>query len=196
MFSLGSTIAFAASGEDLFGGGAAAGVLFRVVHTAPLDAVPENLRPLVAACLAKDPARRPTPAELIGSLGSQASQASQARAVRPGPSAGWLPAPVSEDIMAVRPVLTSLPAQPPTKQFTQSTRNLRALPPDQLPEPLPDGLADRIPGRRSGTRLGRVRPGPRRDGEGGGHLRGGRTRGRARRRRALGTPVSETVPGG
>jgi outer membrane protein assembly factor BamB len=66
VFSLGSTVAFAAVGAPPFGDGDAPGVLFRVVHTQPqIDRLPPGLRELVAACLAKDPAARPTLAQLL-----------------------------------------------------------------------------------------------------------------------------------
>ena len=66
VFALGSTLAFAAAGGPPFGHGDAPAVLFRVVHMAPaLDSVPERLRAVVAACLAKDPAARPTLPQLL-----------------------------------------------------------------------------------------------------------------------------------
>jgi outer membrane protein assembly factor BamB len=66
VFALGSTLAFAASGAPPFGDGDAPALLFRVVHLAPaLDSVPERLRAVVAACLAKDPAARPTLPQLL-----------------------------------------------------------------------------------------------------------------------------------
>jgi len=66
VFALGSTLAFAACGAPPFGDGDAPALLFRVAHMEPaLDAVPQRLRGVVAACLAKDPAARPTLPRLL-----------------------------------------------------------------------------------------------------------------------------------
>jgi outer membrane protein assembly factor BamB len=66
VFALGSTLAFAACGAPPFGDGDAHSLLFRVVHMPPaLDTVPQRLRPVVAACLAKEPAARPTLPQLL-----------------------------------------------------------------------------------------------------------------------------------
>ncbi|GAA2429236.1 hypothetical protein GCM10010433_31780 [Streptomyces pulveraceus] len=61
LFSLGCVLAYAATGRPPFGRGGGAGALFRTVHEEPdLDGLPPALRPLITACLAKDPANRPT----------------------------------------------------------------------------------------------------------------------------------------
>ncbi|MEI5526640.1 serine/threonine-protein kinase [Streptomyces brasiliscabiei] len=66
VFALGQTAAFAALGEPLYGDGPSVGVLYRIVHSAPdLSLLPERLRPMMARCLAVDPARRPGPAEIV-----------------------------------------------------------------------------------------------------------------------------------
>jgi serine/threonine protein kinase len=62
VFALGAFLAYAASGRSPSGSGPTDVVLYRVLHEEPdLDGVPSSLRPLVAACLAKDPGQRPTP---------------------------------------------------------------------------------------------------------------------------------------
>ncbi|MFJ5076923.1 protein kinase [Streptomyces sp. NPDC088553] len=70
VFCLGSLLCYAATGEDPFGDGPLAAVLYRVSQAeADLARVPAELRDVVAACLALDPADRPTPealAELLG----------------------------------------------------------------------------------------------------------------------------------
>jgi serine/threonine protein kinase len=69
VFALGCVIVYAATGKPPFGEGTAASVLYRVVHAEPaLDGLPQGLRGLVARCLAKDPALRPTPQALVAAI--------------------------------------------------------------------------------------------------------------------------------
>jgi serine/threonine protein kinase/outer membrane protein assembly factor BamB len=69
IFSLGGVIYFAATGQPPFGGGIPAALLYRIVFDEPnLDALPPQLRALVAACLDKNPATRPKPAQLATAL--------------------------------------------------------------------------------------------------------------------------------
>ncbi|MFD7259780.1 protein kinase [Streptomyces sp. NPDC059874] len=69
VFALGSVLAYAASGRPPFGDESGHGVLYRIVHEEPdlepLRASAPDLADLVATCLAKDPADRPTAAELL-----------------------------------------------------------------------------------------------------------------------------------
>ncbi|MET9253163.1 PQQ-binding-like beta-propeller repeat protein [Streptomyces sp. NPDC003717] len=71
VFSLGTVLAFAATGRSAFGdaGSSHAALLYQIVHGEPdLTAVPASLAGLVRACLLKDPARRPAPAEILAAL--------------------------------------------------------------------------------------------------------------------------------
>ena len=71
IFVWGVTVAYAATGQSPFGAGEVHAILYRVVHDDPdIAAVPEPLRPLVAAALAKDPERRPTAEQLLDRLTS------------------------------------------------------------------------------------------------------------------------------
>ncbi|MFI9202567.1 serine/threonine-protein kinase [Streptomyces sp. NPDC053048] len=70
VFSLGSVLVMAATGRSPFAGPSALQTLYNVVHTEPdLSGVPRSLLGIVARCLAKDPAERPTPPELLALLG-------------------------------------------------------------------------------------------------------------------------------
>ncbi|MCQ9129942.1 serine/threonine-protein kinase, partial [Streptomyces hilarionis] len=91
VFSLGAVLAFAATGRPPFPGDSSAALLYRVVHEAPELGAPQGalrgeLRAVVEACLAKDPAARPAPAELSARL----APGGAARLV----ASGWLPAPL------------------------------------------------------------------------------------------------------
>ena len=69
IFAWALIVAFAASGQPPFGGGEMIGVLHRIVSESPdISAVPLRLMPLVQGALAKDPARRPTAADLVREL--------------------------------------------------------------------------------------------------------------------------------
>ena len=60
LFSFGGVLLFAGTGRQPFGTGDPAALLYRVVNEEPdLSGVPEGLRGLVAACLAKDAGDRP-----------------------------------------------------------------------------------------------------------------------------------------
>ncbi|MFC9588241.1 protein kinase [Streptomyces sp. NPDC056944] len=61
VFALAGVLVFAATGHGPFGKGSPADLLYRVRYAEPdLGGVPEALLPLLTACLAKDPAARPT----------------------------------------------------------------------------------------------------------------------------------------
>ncbi|MFB7269534.1 serine/threonine-protein kinase [Streptomyces sp. NPDC056244] len=65
VFSLGATLAYAATADSPFGHGSSEVMLYRVVHEeAHLHGVPDALAPLLRACLAKDPDERPSTLQL------------------------------------------------------------------------------------------------------------------------------------
>ncbi|HEX5568594.1 MAG TPA: DUF4328 domain-containing protein [Streptomyces sp.] len=86
VFCLGSVLAYAATGRMPFGadGSGFHALMFRIAEEAPeLDGLSEPLRGLVADCLAKDPAARPSPDDLA------------ARVAEHAPAGGpWLPGEV------------------------------------------------------------------------------------------------------
>ncbi|MFD5841122.1 serine/threonine-protein kinase [Streptomyces chartreusis] len=91
VFSLGAVLAYAATGEPPFSGDSSAALLYKVVHEEPeLDALDDELRELVAACLVKEPGARPAPVEVARRLAPQGA----ARLV----AGGWLPGPLVEQV--------------------------------------------------------------------------------------------------
>ncbi|WP_370414593.1 protein kinase [Streptomyces fradiae] len=75
VFCLGSLLCYAATGEDPFGEGPVAAVLYRVAQAeADLTRLPEELRAVVTACLSRDPADRPAPEALAELLGGTAGR--------------------------------------------------------------------------------------------------------------------------
>jgi serine/threonine protein kinase len=104
IFSLGSVLAFAATGVSPFGGGEAFAVGFRVVHGEPdLSRVPASLRPVIDACLMKDPHARPALAQLMETVAAGS-------AAFPGVTPGkfW-----PDQVAAVLESATFTPALPP-----------------------------------------------------------------------------------
>ncbi|WP_354644435.1 serine/threonine-protein kinase [Kitasatospora camelliae] len=98
VFSLGTVLAYAATGVPPFGAGVSTPVLlYRVLHEEPdlggLDTLDPGLRELVAACLAKDPEQRPTPAALRARLVAEDGAAADRLTAR-----DWLPAPVAGEL--------------------------------------------------------------------------------------------------
>ncbi|WKU46782.1 protein kinase [Streptomyces sp. VNUA116] len=75
VFCLGAVLCFAATGRGPFDDDELGAVVYRISRAeadpATLAALPEQLRGTVSACLALDPAGRPTPQELIGRLSGE-----------------------------------------------------------------------------------------------------------------------------
>lgn len=70
IFSLGTLLVMAATGQGPFTGTTAAQTLYNVVHEPPqLDGVPPEILPVIEACLAHDPEARPTPNQLLDLVG-------------------------------------------------------------------------------------------------------------------------------
>ncbi|MBG0827350.1 protein kinase [Planomonospora sp. ID67723] len=91
VFAWGGIVLFAATGADPFQAETLGAVMHRVLSVQPrLDALPEMLRPLVAAALAKDPQTRPTARDLLLALTSQDGRLDTSRLLMAGSDAGAL----------------------------------------------------------------------------------------------------------
>jgi hypothetical protein len=89
MFSLGATLAFAATGHAPYRGETVMDVLVRLATEPPdLAGLPAELDGIVSACLARSPGQRPTSAALLGQLGHFAAVPASTRSAH-----AYLPAP-------------------------------------------------------------------------------------------------------
>ncbi|MFI5619554.1 serine/threonine-protein kinase [Streptomyces sp. NPDC051567] len=69
VFSLGSTLVFAATGHPPFHGANPVETVFMLLREGPdLEGLPQELRPLIDSCMQMEAARRPTPADLQAQL--------------------------------------------------------------------------------------------------------------------------------
>ncbi|MFI9099807.1 serine/threonine-protein kinase [Streptomyces fildesensis] len=148
VFSLGSVLAFAATGRAPFGTGTVPALLYRVVHDEPdLGGVPAALRPVVAACLAKDPRDRPGTDALIDTLTAAREEPPAHRPTVVAPAAtppATPPAPL--------PAVVAFTAAPPTA----------TAPPVAAPAPAPAPVAAPVaaPGRYELAQRAPVSGGP------------------------------------
>ncbi|MDT0342378.1 serine/threonine-protein kinase [Streptomyces litchfieldiae] len=137
VFALGIITCYAATGTHPFGEGAAHAVMYRIVQDEPdLSRVPEQLRHLIHACLAKNPAARPTPAQVIEAC----------RVLSPGQTLqrqeSWLPAPVAAEVTQRLHNSPPLPA-PPTPPA--AAPSLPPTPPSTPPSTPPPPAFSPVP---------------------------------------------------
>src|SRR3954447_21174543 len=111
MFALGAVLVFAASGLGPFASGNPASMLHRILHEQPrIPPLPGLLDVVVRRCLARDPAHRPTPSDVLRFLGPPPSTALFVPPAATTPPTKLLPtspAPPPQQLMPQ-------PGQPPT----------------------------------------------------------------------------------
>ncbi|MFC9285548.1 protein kinase [Streptomyces sp. NPDC057052] len=145
VFSLAGTLVFAASGRAPFGDGTGVDVMHRVAFEEPdrellgeISSADPALGSLLSACLAKEPGRRPTPAELLRTAARHA-----------GPP-GW-PDPLGGRVLARQRAYEALFRLPVDRR----ARLARPAPPPPPAEPAPSPAATPPPGTpRGGRRRG------------------------------------------
>ncbi|MBK6041142.1 PQQ-binding-like beta-propeller repeat protein [Streptomyces sp. MBT55] len=143
LFVLGLLLAYAATGTTPFTEGPAEEATRRIAEDEPeLDAVPEELRELIANCLAKDPDQRPTAGTVAAELALEGA-AGLARG-------GWLPEPlaaavadqearvlaleVPEENATAEPGQADAPAAPGNGKAEPGQADAPAAPEDGRPE--------------------------------------------------------------
>ncbi|ROO86759.1 serine/threonine protein kinase [Actinocorallia herbida] len=131
VFAFGSLVHCAATGQSPFGQGPAQAVMYRITTEEPhLDGCPPELRPLVAQCLAKDPAERPTTAQIIADLTDSPDPVTSA----------WLPEAIVTSLAPYDQVPTPPPPSPPFATTVPPTIGLPPAPGTPTPPP-PHGQA-------------------------------------------------------
>jgi len=182
VFALGSLTAFTLLGRVPFGEGNPAALMHRVLNEPPdLAGCPARVHDLVAACLAKDPAQRPDPAQIIetcrtlsaGNLGdfteswwptlaSAAQAGTQAEAAlgppSPAPGSGS-PSPAPGRPAAAGQSQSGAPGQSPARPAAADARPSAdaGIVPPEWARPQPGKSSG--PNRASGARRGPTGPG-------------------------------------
>ncbi|SCK49091.1 Serine/threonine protein kinase [Streptomyces sp. ScaeMP-e48] len=149
VFALGAVLVFAATGRSPFGSATGAVLLYRAVHEDPdLTGVPEEVRELAAACLEKDPGRRPTVAEVLDT------------AADPGAPLWWRAEPLRSLVLGETAAPGAPAATDPTDPTAATVRGpapqprTHPLPSPPLPSPPPPTSAKSVAARREFTRRG------------------------------------------
>ena len=149
VFSLGSLAVYAAAGHPPFGADGAVAVLNRVLNEPPdLDGCPPDLRPLIEQCLAKDPALRPQPGQIVTACRDRAASSGLAFGL------SWLPAWISAEAAdgAELPASLDAPAAAPGEGTS--------LPDQTGPSPSQTGPSQTGPSQTGGGQSGTGGTGP------------------------------------
>ena len=125
VFSLGSVLVYAATGRSPFDASSFSAVSYAILNKAPdLRSLTGPLRDIIAACLAREPARRPTPASLVTAFGAIPGMFS---------SSAGLPSPLSRQPERTVATVTPTPSQerpaPPRPLPVRRQRVHRPRPP-------------------------------------------------------------------
>lgn len=129
MFAWACTIAFAANGRPPFGHEPIPAVINRILNAEPdLGRLSGRLREYVAACLAKDPARRPTAQQvLLGLMDKRQEGFPTARGPMPPPSGPPVPLPPPSGFASGGPQQWGSGSLPPAAPTTQPSRKRTGL---------------------------------------------------------------------
>ena len=141
VFSLGALAHYAATGRPAFGEGPKFGVVYRIVNERPdLAGCPRQIRSLIESCLAKDPAERPTTAEILETCTPDEP---------PRTAADWLPEPVVFAIGAYRDALAELTLGAGDSRSRSTADSTPPAPIDIRQQDEKPGPSSRRPSRRA-----------------------------------------------
>jgi outer membrane protein assembly factor BamB/tRNA A-37 threonylcarbamoyl transferase component Bud32 len=162
VFSLGSTLVFAATGHPPFHGANPVETVFMLLREGPdLTGLPDELRPLIEACMQMEASARPTPADLQAQLAPHLFGSGSDDS---GTASAWLPekavALIEARSRGSRPAAKPAPA--PTGGPRSGGRAAVPPPPPYDPPPVPAPVAapDTGPVRLAGAAVP-IGPGPR-----------------------------------
>ena len=160
VYSLGATLAFAATGHPPYRGDTIMDVLARLATEEPdLSDLPAELAPLVAACMRRVPRERLTSTALLAQLGQFAEtrpDAAGEHSYLPGPAMALIAQYQRNPLLAAGPAGAADPADPADTAETRTART----PPRPLTPSCPPLTSPRPGGRRRpGTGPGPRRPG-------------------------------------
>jgi serine/threonine protein kinase len=145
IFAWGVTVAYAATGRSPFGAGNTPhSILYQIMYgNADIATVPDSLRPLVEAALAKDPQSRPTAQQLLDRLTSASrrtenindaqTQVILAQTWQSGLQSSPPPAPAPP--ASVPPASVPPAADPPTAESSALVLPVPAVLPAEMPVP-------------------------------------------------------------
>ncbi len=140
IFSLGSTLVFAATGHAPYHGANPVETVFMLLREGPdLEGLPDDLRPLIESCMQLDASRRPTPADLQAQLAPHLFASGSDDS---GTASAWLPSQATAMIERRRGGGRTAPPAP------------SAHPPRP---PQPPRAPDRAPNRGTGAGRGTAR---------------------------------------
>ncbi|WP_182903510.1 serine/threonine-protein kinase [Microbispora sp. H10830] len=113
VFAWASTITFAATGRPPFGADAIPAIINRILNQEPdLEGIEAPLRDLLAACLAKDPGRRPTAREIVDRLVRPRHDGQAAPAVPAPPGASAAPPVSAAPAVSAASAVSAVPGGP------------------------------------------------------------------------------------
>ncbi|MEU6817143.1 serine/threonine-protein kinase [Streptomyces sp. NPDC046860] len=163
VFSLGSTLVFAATGHPPFHGANPVETVFMLLREGPdVTGLPDELRPLIEACMKMEAAGRPSPADLQAQLaphlfGSGSDDSGTASAWLPEKAVALIESrrggrpPAKPAPLPPGPRSSGRPAVPPPPSYDPAVPS---------PAPVPSGGPDTGPLRLAGVKVP-IGPGPR-----------------------------------